>query len=66
VNQVRIDRVEFATALARADLNVKRLAEESGVSRATITAVKTGKSCSKDTAEKLAAVLGREIIKKEM
>lgn len=62
---MRIDRVTFAAALARADLNVKRLAEKSGVSRVTITAVKNGKSCSKDTAEKLAAVLGREIIEKE-
>ena len=62
---MRIDRVTFAAALARADLNVKRLAEKSGVSRVTITAVKNGKSCSTDTAEKLAAVLGREIIEKE-
>lgn len=62
---MRIDRVTFAAALARADLNVKRLAEKSGVSRVTITAVKNGKSCSKDTAEKLAAVLGHEIIEKE-
>ena len=62
---MRIDRVTFAAALARADLNVKRLAEKSGVSRVTIPAVKNGKSCSKDTAEKLAAVLGHEIIEKE-
>lgn len=63
VNQVRIDRVNFAAALARADLNVKRLAELSGLSRGTITGVKTGKSCSKETAEKLVAVLGHDIIK---
>ena len=59
---MRDDRVAFAAALARADLNVKWLAELSGVSRGTITSVKTGKSCSKDTAEKLAAILGRDII----
>ncbi len=62
---MRIDRVAFAAALARKDLNAKQLAEKSGVSRGTITAVKTGKSCSKETAEKLAAVLGRDIIAKE-
>lgn len=62
---VRIDRVSFAAALARADLNVKRLAELSGLSRCTITAVKNGKSCSRETADKLAAVLGRDIIKEE-
>ena len=63
--KMRIDRVAFATALAKKDINCKRLAEMSGVSRVTITAVKSGKSCSKETAEKLAAVLGREIIKEE-
>lgn len=62
---MRIDRVEFAAALARADLNVKRLAEKSGVSRVTITAVKSGKSCSKSTADRLIAVLGEEILAKE-
>lgn len=55
---MRIDRVKFATELARADLNVKRLAERSGVSRVTITSVKGGKSCSKSTVEKIAAGLG--------
>ena len=59
---MRIDRVKFAAALARADFNVKQLAECSGVSRATISSVKTGKSCSKDTAYKLAKVLGHDII----
>ena len=55
---MRIDRVKFATELARADLNVKRLAERAGVSRVTITSVKGGKSCSRATAEKIAAGLG--------
>lgn len=55
---VRIDRVKFAAELARADLNIKRLAERAGVSRVTITSVKGGKSCSRSTAEKIAAGLG--------
>lgn len=59
---MRIDRVKFAAALARLDLNGNKLAEKAGVSRGTVTAVRTGKSCSKETADKLAAVLGREII----
>lgn len=62
---MRIDRVAFAAALARADINGKQLAELSGVSRVTITAVKSGKSCSKSTADRLAAVLGKEILAKE-
>lgn len=61
---MRIDRVKFAAALAAADLNVKQLSEKSGVSRVTITSVKSGKSCSKDTANKLAAILGQDIIQK--
>ena len=59
---MRVDRVKLAAEMARADLNVKRLSELSGLSRATVTGVKSGKSCSKDTADKLASVLGREII----
>lgn len=59
---MRIDRVRFAAALARADLNVKQLAELAGVSRVTVSSVKTGKSCSTDTANKLAAILGQDII----
>lgn len=58
----RINRVAFATALARADINIKQLAEQSGVSRVTITAVRSGKSCSRDTADKLVAVLGQDIL----
>ena len=59
---MRVDRVKLAAEMARADLNVKRLSEMSGLSRATVTGVKSGKSCSKDTADKLASVLGRDII----
>ena len=58
---MRIDRVKFAAELARADLNVKRLAERAGVSRVTITSVKSGNSCSSKTAEKLAAGLGVQL-----
>lgn len=60
--RIRIDRVTFAAALARADLNVKQLAELSGVSRVTIPSVKSGKTCSQDTANKLVSVLGGDII----
>lgn len=62
---MRIDRVEFAAAMVRADLNGNQLAEKAGVSRGTVTAVRTGKSCSRETAEKLAAILGRGIIQQE-
>lgn len=59
---VRVDRVALIAEMARRDISCNRLVELSGVSRVTVTAVRNGKSCSKETAEKLAAVLGREII----
>lgn len=59
---MRIDRVKFVAAMARADLKVCELAEKSGVSRPTITSIRGGKSCAPETARKLAAVLGPDII----
>lgn len=61
---MRIDRVKLIAEMARRDISCKRLVELSGVSRMTITSVRSGKSCSMETAEKLAAVLGRDIIEK--
>lgn len=55
---MRIDKVKFATELARADVSVKELATRTGVSRVTISAIKSGKSCANDTAKKLVAGLG--------
>lgn len=62
---VRIDRVALVAEMARRDINCNRLVELSGVSRVTVTAVRNGKSCSQETADKLTAVLGRDIIMKE-
>ena len=59
---MRINRERFAAALVRFDLNGNQLAEKAGVSRGTVTAVRTGKSCSMETAEKLAGVLGHDIL----
>lgn len=58
---MRIDRAKFAAALARKDMKAYELAAVSGVSRGTVTAVRTGKSCSKDTVDKLAAGLGVQV-----
>lgn len=62
---MRISRVQFAASLAREDLNIKKLAEMTGLSRPTIQAIKSGKSCSEETGRKLAAILGKDIIEKE-
>lgn len=55
---MRIDRIKLATEMARADIGVNALAARAGMSRATVTAIKTGKSCQEETAAKLAAALG--------
>ena len=56
---MRISRERFAAAITG-----NGLAELAGVSRGTVTAVKSGKSCSAQTANKLAAILGHEIIER--
>lgn len=55
---MRIDRVKLTTELAKRDMTQKRLAELSGVSRATINYIKGGKSCSDEVGEKIAGALG--------
>ena len=55
---MRIDRVAFAVAATRADMNMTQIAERSGLSRATISAIRGGKTCAPNTAAKIAAVLG--------
>ncbi len=62
---VPMDRVAIITEMAKRHMNCNQLVELSGVSRVTVTAVRNGKSCSRETAEKLAAVLGRGIIREE-
>lgn len=55
---MRIDRAKLASALANSGLKVYELAELSSLSRGTVTAIKNGKSCSTETACKLAKGLG--------
>ena len=55
---MRIDRIAFAAELARADINLKVLSLRAGLSRSTLTSIRSGKACSEDTARKIAAGLG--------
>ena len=59
---MRIDRIVFKVEQVRKGLSVTENAERSGLSRCTVTAVKNGKSCSRQTAEKLVSVLGEGIM----
>lgn len=58
VKFMKIDRISFIVALTKSGLTGTQLAERSGVTRGTISAIKCGKSCSEETASKLAAGLG--------
>ncbi|HIZ82823.1 MAG TPA: helix-turn-helix transcriptional regulator [Firmicutes bacterium] len=58
---MRIDRVKLIAEMARQDMTVQNLAEKSGLSRVTITGVRSGKTCSDKTANKLAQGLGVSI-----
>jgi putative transcriptional regulator len=58
---MRINRVQLATELARKDINIKKLSELSGLSRVTVSNVKCGKTCSSSTARKIANALDVDI-----
>lgn len=60
---MRIDRIKLTTELVRRDMTQTALAEKSGISRVTITGIKAGRSCSEDTAKKLAAALNMPLEK---
>lgn len=55
---VRIDRVKLIAEMAKRNMTVERLITKSELSRSTITAARSGKSCAPATAAKLAAGLG--------
>ena len=54
---MRISRIKFAAELTRQDMTQKKLSELSGVSRATINYIKSGKSCSDEVGCKIAEAL---------
>ena len=62
----RIGRVALIAEMAQRDMSCNQLVELSGVSRPTITAARSGKTVSLETAEKLAQVLGHKIIREEV
>lgn len=58
---MRIDRIKLISEMAKQEITSIRLAEMAGVSRVTVSAVRRGKSCSKVSAEKIAAGLGLNV-----
>ncbi len=58
---MRIDRIKLVTELAKRDMTAKHLAELSGLSRATVSNVKSGKSCTDEVGQKIAKALGVDV-----
>lgn len=54
---MRIDKVKLVTEMARQDITQLKLVELSGVSRATISGIQNGRSCSSKSAIKIADAL---------
>ena len=55
--------INLVTELAKRDMTQKRLAELSGVSRATINYIRAGKSCSDEVGQKIANALDVKVEK---
>lgn len=58
---MRLDRIKLICEMAKRDMTATELAKESGISRATITGVRSGKSCNDQTGAKIARALRVDI-----
>lgn len=54
---MRIDRYKLTAELMRQEMTQKKLAEIAGISRASVTYIKSGKSCSDEVGHKIADAL---------
>ena len=59
---MRLDRVTAKTLLVQKDLKQKDLVEKTGLTRNTVSAVFCGKSCTQETAERIAKALDVELV----
>lgn len=69
MKNIRVDSMLIRAEMARNRLTNDKLKEISGISKATISAVKNGKSCSYNTAAKIAKALNiyvMELIESEV
>ncbi|MFR3728391.1 helix-turn-helix domain-containing protein [Lacrimispora sp.] len=57
---MRIDRKKLVIAMMDRDMNANQLAELTGLSRATISGIRCGKSCAKDTLVRICGALKLE------
>ena len=54
---MRIDRVKLIAEMARQDMGVADLSQKATVSRATVTALRGGKSCNANSVRRVASAL---------
>lgn len=62
MKNIRVDSMLMRAEMARNRLTNDKLKEISGISKATISAVKNGKSCSYNTAAKIAKALNIDVM----
>ena len=55
---MRLNETKMQIKMGEQEMNIRMLAEKSGVSRQTISCIKAGKSCSPVVSYKLAEALG--------
>lgn len=58
---MRIDRAKLAYYMAKKNMKVNSLVELSGLSRVTVSGIRSGKSCIYETVEKIADALDVDI-----
>lgn len=59
---MKLNRITLLAAMVSHNFTLLKLAELSGVSKATISAVKNGKTCSFRTASKIAKALDLDVM----
>lgn len=58
---MRIDRVKLIATMAERNMTCTKLAKLTGISRSTVTSVRSGKSCTYETASLIADALRVEV-----
>lgn len=58
---MRVDRVKLIAEMAKQDIKTQELARKANLSRSTITAMRSGKSCCKNSVLHVAQALGVDI-----
>lgn len=48
---MRINRIKLIALMAEKDMSIKELVSKTGLSRSTISHIRSGKSCSRETVE---------------